>query len=562
MNKDLLFTPVLPCSVAREFEREFFADFDEGGRGCDEREFMRRAAAGVARETLAVFRETFRREPRTVHVLAGKGHNAADALLAAALLCEDRSQITVQLFTPRYELAPATRSALSALEKEGASVLPADEDDDDEYGGEDDDHGDATGGAAAPCDGDGPVADVLLDGVFGHNFRPPLSALHTNLIDWVNEHPNFLLRVAVDMPSGLALHADLTVACGLVKAPLLAPENASVRGRLRLVEIGFAAPPPHGETPSEFVTGARMFAATAPAILAGSPLNEARPPLADKRRHGHLLILGGSRPMPGALLLNVRAALRAGVGLVTAFCPESVHAAFAAAAPEAMWVPWPETPAGGLALEGEHLLRERLPRATALLCGSGMGAEPETLALLESIAGSAPCPLVLDADALRPEIVAAALRRPEKTPPSPLSCGPSLALLPHAGEFERIAPALPTALPWNVAIARKGAPTVVAGGGAWEVVSGCDRDFTAACEILVCAGGPVLARGGSGDLLAGIAGALVARFEDGHGVFRPLLDAVALHAAAGDLLAAAEHPQTARLSALLDYLGEALAGAR
>jgi NAD(P)H-hydrate epimerase len=229
-----------------------------------------------------------------------------------------------------------------------------------------------------------------------------------------------------------------------------------------------------------------------------------------------------------------------------------------------MWVPWPETPAGGLALEGEHLLRERLPRATALLCGSGMGAEPETLALIESIAGSATCPLVLDADALRPQIVTAALRR--KTGGENATAGgseknpPALVLLPHAGEYERITPALPSAktaalakaftietpLPANVVIARKGAPTIVEGN---------DDSPDETISVVVCAGGPVLARGGSGDLLAGITGALCARFAARHGIFQPVLDAVALHAAAGDHLAASAHPETVRITDLLDQLG-------
>ena len=63
--------------------------------------------------------------------------------------------------------------------------------------------------------------------------------------------------------------------------------------------------------------------------------------------------------------MNAMAAVRSGVGLVTAFAPESVAAQLAAQLPEVMWVPWPETPDGGLALEGWRLLREKLPRDLA-----------------------------------------------------------------------------------------------------------------------------------------------------------------------------------------------------
>ena len=69
--------------------------------------------------------------------------------------------------------------------------------------------------------------------------------------------------------------------------------------------------------------------------------------------------------------MSVLAALQSGVGLVTAFVPASLAPAFAARAPETMWVGWPETPEGGLAMEGMHLWRERAARASALLVGPG-----------------------------------------------------------------------------------------------------------------------------------------------------------------------------------------------
>ena len=80
--------------------------------------------------------------------------------------------------------------------------------------------------------------------------------------------------------------------------------------------------------------------------------------------------------------MSYLSALRSGVGLVTAFVPESLVSAYAACTPEAMWVAWPETPDGSLALEGQHLLLARWKRATALVIGPGLGREPETLALV------------------------------------------------------------------------------------------------------------------------------------------------------------------------------------
>jgi NAD(P)H-hydrate epimerase len=255
--------------------------------------------------------------------------------------------------------------------------------------------------------------------------------------------------------------------------------------------------------------------------------------------------------------MGVRAALRSGVGLVTAFVPESLAAAFAARAPEAIWVGWPETPEGSLALAGLPLLRARLDRATALSIGSGLGAEGEALVLVGEILKLAGLPAVLDADALRPEVVAAAARG-------------RAVCLPHAGEFKRLAggrEASPDALR---ALARETGATIVLKGPITRIVSAesplerasalssVERDGrqAGACVYHSFFGGPVLARGGSGDLLAGLTGGLLAQAPDD-----PLVAAcrgVVWHGLAADLLARDRGQVAVRVTQLLDHLSAAL----
>ncbi|MDR1498219.1 MAG: NAD(P)H-hydrate dehydratase [Puniceicoccales bacterium] len=474
---------------------------------------MERVARGIAHETQALFAEIRRRPAGSVLVLAGKGKNAADALIAARLMCASRAaclqRVGIILATKRQSLGADASGAIDALLAGGARVM--------EWSGERD--ADTFLSDGQFVEEEDVAVDVVLDGLLGSNFSPPLRSPFSEIIRWANRRGGqlALLRVAMDLPSGLGdgtgahnapediFNADVTVACGLLKTPLLDERNFGVRGRLRFADGGFP----------DTLAGA-LRAGNAEGIMGKGPLCRARSPSSDKRHFGHLFIIGGSRTMPGALLMNVRAALRAGVGLLTVFCPESVHAAFAAAAPEAMWVPWPEAPDGALALEGEFLWRERASRATALLCGSGMGNSAETLALQQSIVSNAKCQIVLDADALRRETLDAALRRSPATP---------LVLLPHAGEFARIAASngtlRETCAHWRSLIALKGAPT---------------RTADAMREVVVCAGGPALARGGSGDLLAGITGALFARklHDD---PLRVLTTAVAWHGAAADFVA-------------------------
>jgi NAD(P)H-hydrate epimerase len=420
-----------------------------------------------------------------------------------------------------------------------------------------------------------------------------MDAVTEDLLREVNNHPAIRLRAAVDLPSGvgelagdIAFHADFTYATGSVKTPLLKERNRDAAGRLRYCDLGFFDPAfvgsPLAGDPS---VPSRTSALPTNLVLKPSVLSSLaglRASLSDKRTFGHLFVIGGSRSYPGAALMCTRAALRSGVGLVTAFVPESLVPAFAASAPEAIWVGWPETPEGGLALEGLHLLRARLERATALVIGPGLGPEPETHTLAGEIVKLAEVPVVLDADALQPSILAAAQ-------------GKRVICLPHAGEFKRLAGGriaevsvaqggmgilpmsgaakttgetglrqdtmaggLPVPRPADAlesgssalrAVARETGAVIVLKGSVTRISDG-ERIFHSFF------GGPVLARGGSGDLLAGLTGGLLAQAP-----VDPLLAAcrgVVWHGLAADHLARDRGQVAVQVTQLLDYLPAAL----
>jgi NAD(P)H-hydrate epimerase len=260
------------------------------------------------------------------------------------------------------------------------------------------------------------------------------------------------------------------------------------------------------------------------------PLRAPRKARSDKRTYGHVFIIGGSRGFPGAVLMCATAAVRSGAGLVTVFAPESLAPSFAARLPEAIWVGWPETPAGSLALEGEHLLRERVDRADALVIGPGIGREPETLALAQSVVSASSVPMVIDADALQRDIV--------HTGTAPR------VITPHAGEFKRLAgdtDLTSYARDPNLTVVLKGPITRVCSGGP-------------VYHSLL--GGPVLARGGSGDLLAGMIGTQLAQSPA-----EPVLAAaraVVWHGAAADHLARTRGEVAVATTELVEYLGASL----
>ncbi len=483
---------MLKCAAAGGLESQLFG-------GDEVREWFAMQAAGraVAEAVVNDFWEIGGMPAKArILVLAGKGHNGGDALLAAMNLLERFPEAIAEVllvFGPKA-LRPLAARSLQALV-----------------------HGAPGRVRTLPGLRSVSAYDLLLDGIFGFQFRSPVDPKVAALIAQVNESP-IRLRAAVDLPSGLGdktvLRADFNYATGSVKAPVVDAANASAVGRLRYLDLGFFADSADGYGVERVLTTGVL-----------SPLRGLRDPAGDKRTHGHLMIVGGSRSYPGAVLMAVLAALRSGVGLVTAFVPESLAPAFAARAPEAMWVGWPETPDGGLALEGAHLLRSRWERATALAIGPGLGREPETLALAKDLALTAQVPLVLDADALQPEIVSS-------------GSAPRI-LTPHTGEWERIAQAGPA----DAVVIRKGPLTKVTQSG--------ETYFSPF-------GGPVLSRGGSGDLLAGLAGGLLAQTPSDPRM--AACQATVWHGRAADLLAQAHGQVAVSVTQLLDHLPAVLRG--
>lgn len=491
--------PILSCEESGAFEARLF-----GGDEAAEWPAMQRAGRAVAAAVLRDFEEIGGFPPAgRVLVLVGKGHNGGDALIAAqAVLAQfpaARAEV-VFVFGERALRPLAARAWRELTHAVGERVVVGREAD-----------------LARPATSRAHPFTLCIDGVFGFQFRRPALARVAALIANVNALP-VRLRAAVDLPSAGLFRADFTYATGIVKTPVLA-EFGAVAGRVRYLDLGFFAP--GGAVPVPAVENRVLT----PAVLA--PLAAWRDARSDKRTYGHVFVVGGSRSYPGAVLMTVLAALRSGAGLVTAFVPESMVAAFAARAPEAMWVAWPETPAGGLALEGQYLLATRIGRASALVVGPGIGREAETLALVRDIVATAPVPVVIDADALQSEIV---------------SAGKAARILtPHAGEWARIAESRQE----HAVLVRKGAVTRI-----------CGRATPDGVTYHSFFGGPVLARGGSGDGLAGLIGGLLAQTPH-----EPLLAAargVVWHGMAADALARAHGQTSVVTTQVLDFLGVAL----
>ncbi len=528
--------PVLSCSEAKTWESSMLKD------ETSEWAAMQQAGTAIAHAALNDFKEIGDLPDHArLLVLVGKGHNGGDALLAAKMILEQYPHATAEVVFCFGEAAlrPLAKRSLAALRGTG---LPT-----------------RVRTIHMGPESHATAYDLSLDGIFGFQFRPPLDPANAELIARVNSHPHIKLRAAVDLPSGLGetnadtiFRADFTYATGIVKSPVIEAANAAHVGRLRYLDLGFfevgrVIPNPPSLPVSVVVGGAlaapRCATSTPPTCNFGNvvdrillpailqPLAQLRPAQTDKRTYGHLFVLGGSRNYPGAVLMTVQAALRSGVGLLTAFVPESLVPEYAVRFPEAMWVGLPQTAQGGLAQLGLNLVLEKLSRASALVIGPGLGTETETLALVQAVVATAKVPFLLDADALRPEVVASAR-------------GKSFIGTPHAGEFKRIAGELSLrdfCQQRGAVVVQKGPLTRVTDGGA---------------VYHSLFGGPVLARGGSGDLLAGLIGGLLAQNPDD--LLLAAARGVVWHGLAADLLARDRGQVAVQTTQLLDYLTPAL----
>ena len=252
----------------------------------------------------------------------------------------------------------------------------------------------------------------------------------------------------------------------------------------------------------------------------------ARPAGAHKGTFGTVVVIGGAMGTTGAAVLAGRGAARAGAGLVRVCVPAGVHAAVAALCLELMAHPLGEPGAPGLDAAGVATLRRtHLPVAAAAVIGPGLGRAPATEAALLDLLGTLTVPAVVDADALN---IAAASGFDWRSSPAPL------VLTPHPAEMARLAGlstaevqtdrsglAARFAAAHGVTLVLKGAETVVAApDGRLHV----DRHQTVA-----------LATGGTGDVLSGVCGAMLAAGLD---AFDAAVAAVTIHAEAGCLVEA------------------------
>ena len=462
---------------------------------------MERAALGV----LTALRTHFAPQLEQVHILAGSGNNGGDGLALARMLQGQGFPVEVWCTHAPQAASPDHQSQAHMLTQLGIQCRQLE------------DHPDWRSHMAR--------ASLVVDAVFGVGLNRPVTGLWAEVITWLNQLP--VPVVAIDIPSGihantglplgdLALRAEMTVTCGLPKWGLMMDPALPFVGRLEMVDIGI--PPAYSAT----VAGGHLLDAGLARSLTPPPRRQN----AHKGRFGRLLIVAGSLGMSGAAVFAAQAALRAGTGIVTLAVPAAIQTQVAQQIPQALVFALPERN-GFLSPEALPELRALSERASAALVGPGLGQDPATAALLQTWLPEIRVPLLLDADGLNH------LAQLELTLSAPL------LLTPHAGELGRLLGQSATTIQADrLCFLREGATRfdcVHVLKGAKTLIGTPDGR----CWVNT-SGNPALARGGSGDVLAGLIAGLIAQ---GYPLEAAALLGVYWHGLAADL-AIREIPET------------------
>ena len=439
-----------------------------------------------------------------VVIVCGGGNNGGDGFVAArALHHGGRGVLAIALGTAGKGSAEAVQARRSA-EEAGVPVA----------------------GLAALQTFPARPGDLVLDAVFGTGLDRPADGAMGAAIEAINALRDQGARVlAVDLPSGLSadtgrptgpvVRADATITFGFSKIGLELQPGADLAGDVTVVDIGIppaaaARIPPTAELLDE---------AAARALV----------PRRDRQAHkgdaGRLLVVAGSPGKTGAAHLALCGALRGGAGLVTLAARADALAPAMAGRPEAMSTALPGS--GPIGRTDIPALQGAAAGADAVVIGPGIPRGPETAPAIRGMLDRHPLPIVLDADAVNaiadhPGLVAV------------IGHDAPIVLTPHPGEMarlvggsieevqaDRVGIARRKAQEWNAVVLLKGARTVVA-----------DPEGPAA---IIPTGNPGMATGGTGDVLAGLVGALLA------GGLRPreaARVAAWVHGRAGDLAAA------------------------
>ncbi|MDR2017876.1 MAG: NAD(P)H-hydrate dehydratase [Syntrophobacterales bacterium] len=341
--------------------------------------------------------------------------------------------------------------------------------------------------------------DVIVDAIFGTGLSKPVSGFEGRIIELINHSGKTV--IAVDIPSGVdgrtgvplgtAVKATHTYTYGYPKLGQLFYPGAYHAGGLTVIDISL---PPHGET----VLG--VDANIVDGELIRGFLKD-RMPWAHKGTFGHVAVIAGSPGKTGAAYMASLAALKIGAGLVTLLIPQALNAVMEVKLTEVMTYPVADGGSGYFVLSSYDEILEFISDKDVVVMGPGLSQHEETQEIVRRLFAKTDKPFVIDADAINAfaghtDLIAEAKRSAVFTP-HPGELGRLMKLSPMEINADRMSVGKGFVEKTEMNLVLKGARTII-----------FDNQGEA---FIIPPGNPALAKGGSGDILTGFIGGLLAQ---------------------------------------------------
>ncbi|MBE0448780.1 MAG: NAD(P)H-hydrate dehydratase [Actinobacteria bacterium] len=455
-----------------------------------------------------------------VFIVCGKGNNGGDGFVAARLLSGSGYKVTAFSLAERDTFPTAARDAFDKLPP-GVKLIT----DLDFY----------------LLDQAIIESDLIIDAIFGFSLKGAVRGIAADVIDRINVSQKLIL--SVDIPSGVeadtgkvydrGVKADVTVTFTAPKVGMLLYPGSQYTGEFIVADIGIP-----DKLIEEYASSRYLERVDAYELLPARKID------VHKKSVGQILVIAGSRGMPGAAVLTGRAAYKMGAGLVMFAPPQNIMPVLNGALVEAIVRPQAETKAGTLSLDAYKSLIELASEYDVVAIGPGLTTNNQTVELVRKLIIAIEKPLVIDADGLNAIVGETEVLRKRRG---------KTVITPHPGEMARLFSvatgdilddplgfAIRAREEFGVTTVLKGPRTIISGPGE---------------STINMTGNPGLATAGTGDVLTGFIAALVAQGLD---VYNASSVAVYLHGLSADIAAEDISEYCLVASDVIDFLPEAI----
>lgn len=478
------------CSAEqmRDFDRRAIENFNISGIV-----LMENAAQKVAFEAFKMIKEI---ENPKVFIFAGKGNNGGDGFAAARILKNMGVNVFVFLTGNEADLKGDAKINFNIIKKMKINIESA---------------SDLNFKNEILC-------DLIIDAIFGTGLKREITGDLCDLIENINNCGKEIL--SIDIPSGIdsdtgnvmgkAICADITVTFVCPKLGLILYPGAEYAGKVMTKDIS---------VPKEILEEMEIKSNVLD-IKAAKELIPKRKKRSNKGTFGKIMVVAGSKNMTGACFLACKGAYNSGAGIVYSCIAESGIDITRTLIPEAVQVPLTEKD-GMVCLESYFDIEKMLHKATAAIIGPGLGISSDVSKFMEKILCSINVPIVIDADALNAAAKNINILKEIKAP---------FIITPHLGEMSRLTGKSVDCISKNmIETAVKfseefGCVTVLKDSR--TIISSPDGKY-----FINTTGNSSMAKGGSGDVLSGIIGGLLAQ---GSEVFDAAVLGTFLHGLAGE----------------------------